>query len=323
MAGPGVTRPSDRVKNGGTGRGPGRQRGLDRATESLHVLTPGRADEPRGQHSGHGQARREARTTAPAAPPPSVKPDPVTAIAIALQAARRSPLLPSGQACPLARPCVPGRPGPGCSCVPCWRKGAVTFSGCPSHQEKGHSAPDAGRRDLGGTEAQQREGQSRRKSAMNTWERGAGSTLLVPREPSWAFPRPVLVPEPPAFPPCPLLRGSSLGANQEIPFSCRPPPLPSRTTLASPSSPATGPSTPEHPARASAHPTELQLKSPVASAFLDPESRPVSSHFWSKGTPLTAGLRPPVCLSHGPWSSGCCEALPPAPGSLRLWVGGS
>lgn len=100
-------RPSDRVKNGGTGRGPGRQRGLDRATESLHVLTPGRADEPRGQHSGHGQARREARTTAPAAPPPSVKPDPVTAIAIALQAARRSPLLPSGQACPLARPCVP------------------------------------------------------------------------------------------------------------------------------------------------------------------------------------------------------------------------
>lgn len=79
------------MKNGGTGRGPGRQRGLDRATESLHVLTPGRADEPRGQHSGHGQARREARTTAPAAPPPSVKPDPVTAIAIALQAARRSP----------------------------------------------------------------------------------------------------------------------------------------------------------------------------------------------------------------------------------------
>lgn len=74
-----------------------------------------------------------------------MKPDPE----ITLAAAMSSPLsLWSGLSPSPLR--VPGRPGPGCRRVLCWLKSDFTFSAGPSHQEKGHSAPDAGwRRDLG------------------------------------------------------------------------------------------------------------------------------------------------------------------------------
>lgn len=59
---------------------------------------------------------------------------------------------------PLVKPVHLPPPRPPCPSVCLWGPGpagqGVTFSGCPSRQERGHSAPDAGWRGLWGREAQ-------------------------------------------------------------------------------------------------------------------------------------------------------------------------